>query len=392
MASFIQRKGRAGRIRGSRPMTVTILSDYGKDRWFFQNADKLFNPEIDKISIPIFNPYVAKVQATSFLIDWIGRRIKKNRPYSYLKYSQGYNNTERFKCINLLNKVLNKEDGFYDVFRKNLSYALPLPSNSNYFSEEEKNRIIDEILWHSPRPLMKEVIPTLLRQLESNWNFYKNVNELGFEDEKTKQPLPKFIPSYRQEERNYIEAANILKDSGVDLLILEMLLDINHSEILLNAALQTGLPVWVGLSCCESKFDNSIVGRNFRAEKEKSLIYDEKKYKEQPKFLPEDDIIQFEDIIKTLTNIGGDVYGIMHTWFQDSSGGLKIIKDHWKGPMMYYPEIHKFDTSTHEAIAMSTEDEFANSCLEFIDDQIQIIGGCCGVSDTHLKKLIEKFQ
>ena len=81
----------------------------------------------------------------------------------------------------------------------------------------------------------------------------------------------------------------------------------------------------------------------------------------------------------------------MHTWFQDSSGGLKIIKDHWKGPMMYYPEIHKFDTSTHEAIAMSTENEFANSCLEFIDDQIQIIGGCCGVRDTHLKKLIEKF-
>ena len=104
-----------------------------------------------------------------------------------------------------------------------------------------------------------------------------------------------------------------------------------------------------------------------------------------------DDIILFEDIIKTLTNIGGDVYGIMHTWFQDSYGGLKIIKDHWSGPMMFYPEIHKFDTSTHEAIATCNEDEFANSCLEFIDDQIQIIGGCCGVSDNHLKKLIEKF-
>ena len=59
--------------------------------------------------------------------------------------------------------------------------------------------------------------------------------------------------------------------------------------------------------------------------------------------------------------------------------------------MMFYPEIHKFDTSTHEAIATCNEDEFANSFLEFIDDQIQIIGGCCGVSDNHLKKLIEKF-
>ena len=204
-------------------------------------------------------------------------------------------------------------------------------------------------------------------------------------------PDPRFIPSFKQEEENYIEAANTLKNSGVDILILEMLLDIDHSQLLLNAALQTGLPVWVGLSCCVSKYDNTIVGRNFRAEKEKSLIYDEKIYQEQPKFLPEDDIILFEDIIKTLTNIGGDVYGIMHTWFQDSYGGLKIIKDHWSGPMMFYPEIHKFDTSTHEAIATCNEDEFANSCLEFIDDQIQIIGGCCGVSDNHLKKLIEKF-
>ena len=39
--------------------------------------------------------------------------------------------------------------------------------------------------------------------------------------------------------------------------------------------------------------------------------------------------------------------------------------------MMFYPEIHKFDTSTHKAIATSNEDEFANSCLEFIDDQIK---------------------
>mgnify|MGYP005652693939 FL=1 len=61
-------------------------------------------------------------------------------------------------------------------------------------------------------------------------------------------PDPRFIPSFKQEEDNYIEAANSLKNSGVDILILEMLLDIDHSQLLLNAALQTGLPVWVGLS------------------------------------------------------------------------------------------------------------------------------------------------
>ena len=99
-------------------------------------------------------------------------------------------------------------------------------------------------------------------------------------------PNPEFVPIFKKEEENYKEAAKILKESGADLLVLEMLLDVDHSKILLSAALETGLPVWVGLSCCDSKFDNSVIGRNFRAEKEKSLIYDENKYKDQPKYLP----------------------------------------------------------------------------------------------------------
>mgnify|MGYP005620004157 FL=1 len=205
-------------------------------------------------------------------------------------------------------------------------------------------------------------------------------------------PNPEFVPTFKKEEENYKEAAKILKESGADLLVLEMLLDVDHSKILLNAALETGLPVWVGLSCCDSKFDNSVIGRNFRAEKEKSLIYDENKYKDQPKYLPEDKIILLEDIIKSLTSLGGDVYGIMHTWFQDSIGGLKILKNNWKGPIMFYPEIHKFDTNTHKAIITMTEEEFSNSILELIDDQIQIVGGCCGVNDKHLKRLIQSIS
>ena len=205
-------------------------------------------------------------------------------------------------------------------------------------------------------------------------------------------PNPKYIPSFKQEEQNYKEAAKILKEEGTDILILEMLLDIDHSKILLNAALETGLPVWVGLSCCISKFDNSVIGRNFSAEKEKSLIYDETKYKEQPKFIPDDKIVLLEDIVKSLTSMGGDVYGVMHTWLIDAFEGLQVIKNNWNGPMMFYPEIHKFDTKSHKAIVTSKEEEFANECEKLIDKQIQIIGGCCGVTDKHLKKLIERYS
>ena len=43
-------------------------------------------------------------------------------------------------------------------------------------------------------------------------------------------PDPKYIPSFREEERNYKEAAKILKEEGVDLLILEMILTLQTTQ------------------------------------------------------------------------------------------------------------------------------------------------------------------
>ena len=59
---------------------------------------------------------------------------------------------------------------------------------------------------------------------------------------------------------------------------------------------------------------------------------------------------------------------------------------------MFYPEIHLFDTSTGGAIITATEYEFAENCSNLIDNRIKIIGGCCGVTDNHLKSLINKFK
>ena len=47
-------------------------------------------------------------------------------------------------------------------------------------------------------------------------------------------PNPKFVPTFKKEEENYKEAAKILKESGADLLVLEMLLDVDHSLSLIH--------------------------------------------------------------------------------------------------------------------------------------------------------------
>ena len=51
-ASFIQRRGRAGRQRGTRPWTVVTLSDYGRDRLAYQAYDTLFSPELAARTCP----------------------------------------------------------------------------------------------------------------------------------------------------------------------------------------------------------------------------------------------------------------------------------------------------------------------------------------------------
>ena len=45
-STFVQRKGRAGRIPSMRPWTITVLSDFGRDRSTYQSYDRLFDPII----------------------------------------------------------------------------------------------------------------------------------------------------------------------------------------------------------------------------------------------------------------------------------------------------------------------------------------------------------
>ena len=83
-ASFLQRKGRAGRRKGVRPWTVVVLSDHGRDRWAFRDSERLFSPVLERLSLPVFNPYVLRIQATWFLVDWIAQKVGRGIPGLYL--------------------------------------------------------------------------------------------------------------------------------------------------------------------------------------------------------------------------------------------------------------------------------------------------------------------
>jgi hypothetical protein len=190
ISSFIQRKGRAGRRIGTRPWTVVVLSDYGGDRWTFQNAERLFQPEIDTIFLPIANPYVLRIQATYFLVDWLGRQVGHGSPFNFLAYGLPASANVK-RAINILNEFL-RQGSAWQQFRNDFKQAFgrPYGASGRVFSDAE----LDAILWNSPRPLLRQVVPTLLRKLETGRRYANPKLADHFEDKGAKRPLPQYLP------------------------------------------------------------------------------------------------------------------------------------------------------------------------------------------------------
>jgi S-methylmethionine-dependent homocysteine/selenocysteine methylase len=73
----------------------------------------------------------------------------------------------------------------------------------------------------------------------------------------------------------YRAQAEIIADVGVDLIMLEMMRDVTQTRLCLEAALETGLPVWPGFSVERSpdgvfeipnwRFDNTLSPEEFAA-------------------------------------------------------------------------------------------------------------------------------
>jgi superfamily II DNA or RNA helicase len=193
IASFIQRKGRAGRTRGSRPWTMVVLSDYGADRFAFQQAERLFEPELDELNLPYQNQYVLRIQASYFLIDWIGRRVGKDAPFSFLRRpSGGYAATKAMqtRTVQILEDFL-RQGVEWKAFRQD---AIKLFSNLSGPSTWLTEHQVDSLFWELPRPLLRQVVPCLLRKLEQQWRFADIRLGDRIEDRGISYPLPEFLP------------------------------------------------------------------------------------------------------------------------------------------------------------------------------------------------------
>jgi homocysteine S-methyltransferase len=162
------------------------------------------------------------------------------------------------------------------------------------------------------------------------------------------------------------EQADVLTTAGVDLIALEMCSHPVYSRLITEAALSTGLPVWLGLSC-KLDDDGELVG-----------------------FEPPH--VEFRGLVADLVDSGAGVINIMHSTVDDTTGGLSVLGEDWQGPVGAYPESGYFVMPNWQFVDIIDPDDLVTRARGWVDGGVQILGGCCGLGVPHVKALKAAFN
>jgi hypothetical protein len=206
-ASFLQRKGRAGRMRrfrpdgtsvSMRPWTIVVLSDFGRDRVAYQDYEHIFSPQLAPRYLPTSNRALLRMQATYALFDWLGSQLRAQGlapdPWSDLASWENADAVRRARYVRLLSDLLDHAQTQRD-FGNYLRSALLISADE-----------VEAVLWEPPRSVFLEAVPTLLRRLERDWQR---------EFEPTREPAHRFGPPLPEFVQKTLFGELLLPEVGV---------------------------------------------------------------------------------------------------------------------------------------------------------------------------------
>ena len=160
--------------------------------------------------------------------------------------------------------------------------------------------------------------------------------------------------------------AGNLAAAKVDLIMMEMMRDTDYALWATQAALATGLPVWIGISA-ERSADGRMVG-----------------------FGREDQLL--DDVARVLAATNPALISIMHTSPNDTDEALDILRKYWQGPLGAYPESGYFKMPEWTFIDIIPPEELVTKARNWQQKGVTAFGGCCGLGPEHIAALAEEFK
>ena len=166
--------------------------------------------------------------------------------------------------------------------------------------------------------------------------------------------------------KNFEEQISIFKKYNIDLIILEMIINPSICKPAIEAALDSGLPVWLGLSCG----DESEEGDLFAFENSK---------------------MKFSETLTTINN-DFDAVLLMHSETKNITKGLQEIKSEWNGHLGTYPHKGTYVRPNWNFDKNYTPEMYSEDMQGWVEKGVRIIGSCCGMGPEYTYELKRSFS
>lgn len=163
---------------------------------------------------------------------------------------------------------------------------------------------------------------------------------------------------------DFREQAALLAEAGADLIALEMIDGQGYGRAALQAAAETGLPVWLGIS--PDRRDDGTLGT-----------------------LPElGDGDSFDDLLGALADPSLAAVTVMHADPGLTLDAIEVIRRHYAGPIGVYAETGGWQPPNWVFDGL-TPGEYLQQAVTWAGHGAQLIGGCCGTGPGHIRALAD---
>ena len=176
------------------------------------------------------------------------------------------------------------------------------------------------------------------------------------------------------------EQAQLLVESGVDLLLIETLA--SESSVIsaaLEAASEFDVPIWVAVSCARDQ----KAGELFLGAKESNSL--------SKKFHSYHEPLDFA--LNQLVAQGGySALLVMHSEVDVIQSAVRSLCEKYKGPVGAYPNAGYWQRPEWIFVDQISPDDYAATARTWVDEGAQIIGGCCGIGPEHIRALTRQHR
>ena len=197
-----------------------------------------------------------------------------------------------------------------------------------------------------------------------------------------------------EELRTYVdEQADILAESGIDFFIMENMWADNDSRVIAaEAAIATGLPVWVGFTASVAA-DGETIRMN---------AGDDRHYTSgmgMPMFTstwrPVDYDMTLNAAIREVASLNPDAITVFHSRIDETTKALKAAREEWPGILVAYPDAGRTDYLETWQDNSLVNDVSANQLAEeasiWIEMGTQVVGTCCGFGANYTEALRDRI-